>query len=152
MSDTSRKQNLWVLVGSVVVILCSVFLTLTYTGVLFGGSGSGSGGENVGFRNITFTDAVVTCRENLEDNYAGRIRSLVTDSHSSSYDDRQFLYKIFLQMDLFAGGSGEPEAYFVNCFIRSSNGSVKKFEVVEWEGNENKVDDGTNMFGVPRAK
>ncbi len=144
---TNKKQNTVVILIAVGVIVGSVFLTLAATGVLFGGRG----GDGSGYQNITFTDAVMTCRGTTEANYAGQIQNLVTDNHSSRFDDRQFLYKIFLKMDLYDKARTRTSLHYVNCFVRSSNGQVRKYEVYEEvEENQNRVSDDTNMFGMPK--
>lgn len=150
MVGTTRKQNLIVLILALSVIAGSIFLTLYASGVLFTSHSASSNG----YQNVTFTDAVVTCHEAVKENYGRRIRNLVTDNHSSRFDDKSYLYKIFLQMDLHAVGTEPAKLYYVNCFVRSGNGSVRKLEVMEDVDTQPQpaVDDGTNMFGMPKPK
>ena len=145
--SNNKKQNTIVILFAVGVVVGSIFLTLAATGVLFGNGG----GDGSGYQNITFTDAVMTCRGATEANYGNQIQNLVTDNHSSRFDDRQFLYKIFLKMDLYDQTGSRTSLHYVNCFVRSSNGQVRKFEVYEEvEENKSRVSDDTNMFGMPK--
>ncbi len=132
---------------AVAVVAASVFLTLVATGVLFGG-GKGNGS---GYQNVTFTDAVMTCRGTVEENYGNQVQNLVTDNHSSRFDDRQYLYKIFLKMDLYDSTRSRTSLHYVNCFVHSGNGQVRKYEVYEEvEENKKRASDNTNMFGMPK--
>ncbi len=147
MAKPTKKQDVYVIAASVAVVFGSVFITLVATGVLFG---SGDG-KNSGYQNVTFTDAVMTCRGTTEENYGDRIRTLITDNHSSRFDDKAYLYKIFLKMDLFDKRYKKTHLHYINCFVRSSNGSVRKYEVhEEVEENQKRMSDDTNMFGMPK--
>lgn len=149
MAKSTKKQNTYVVIISATVVVASIFLTLYATGVLFG-----SGDDRYsGYQNVTFTDAVMTCRQTTETNYGDRIRTLITDNHSSRYDDKRFLYKIFLKMDLFDKRYKKTHLHYINCFVRSSNGDVRKYEVYEEaEENQKRMSDDTNMFGMPKRK
>lgn len=149
MSKSNKKQNTYVIAISVLAVILSVLFTLYATGVIFNGESDNSSG----YQNITFTDAVTTCRRTTKEDYGDRIRNLVTDSHSSRYDGKSFLYKIFLQMDLYNKERSKARLYYINCFVRASNGSVRKFEAFEEvEKKQSKVNDDTNMFGMPKRR
>ncbi len=149
MAKSSKKQNTYVIAVSIGVLVVSVFVTLYATGVLFGGSGS----DSKGYRNVTFTDAVLTCQNTTRETYGDRIRNLVIDNHSSRFDDKQFLYKIFLKMDLFDKNRDKARLHYINCFVKSSNGRVRKYEAFEEvEQNRKRMSDDTNMFGMPKRK
>jgi len=148
MAGTTRKQNYAVVAVAIVVVVGSVFFTLYLAGVLFAPR---EGGNSRGYNNITFTDAVLSCREDTSDTYGKRIRNLVTDNHSSRFDDQQFVYKIFLKMDLYEIDGKGVKLHYVNCFVRSSNGNIVKYEVYQDDvpGSDKPTDD-TNMFGMPK--
>ncbi len=149
MAKSSKKQNTYVITVSIGVLVASVFITLYATGVLFGGSGA----DSKGYRNVTFTDAVLACQNTTKENYGERIRNLVIDNHSSRFDDKQFLYKIFLKMDLYDKNRTKARLHYINCFVKSSNGRVRKFEAFEEvEQNQKRMSDDTNMFGMPKRK
>ncbi len=149
MSRTTRKQNILVLAGACGAIAVSIVVTLYATGTLFGEANS----ERQDYRNVTFTDAVLTCRHQAENTYGDSIRNLVTDSHSSRFDDSEIVYKVFLQMDLYDSKRTAVTLHYINCFVRAANGRVRKFEVFEdvEELPSRQVDD-TNMFGMPKKK
>lgn len=145
MSKTSKKLNMIVTFAALAVIVVSSMVT--YLAVEFI-EVDGSGGSD-GYQNITFTDATLTCQSQTRDKYGKRIKTLAVDNHSSRYDERQFSYKIFFEMDL-KGDNGKLKAHYVNCFVRSDSGKINKFEVFEVDGKTpSRVDDGTNMFGFP---
>ncbi|MFL0810224.1 MAG: hypothetical protein K6L76_07405 [Agarilytica sp.] len=146
MAKSSKKQNTLVVVAALGVLVFALLVTLAATGVLF----DLGGGNDRGYQNVTFTDAVLTCRSRAESNYGERIRILITDNHSSRYDDKASLYKIFLKLDLYKKNRLESTAHYVNCFVRASNGRVRKFEVLDGEeAKQSSPSDGTNMFGIP---
>lgn len=152
MAKASRKQNTLVIAFAVAVICASIFLTLYAAGVLFGPTREG----DRGYQNVTFNDAALVCRDSTRSSYGEKIRNLVIDSHSSRFDERQYLYKIFLKMDLYNTGGQGATLHYVNCFVRSSNGSIRKYEVYREEeesgsGSSQQSDD-TNMFGMPKPK
>lgn len=148
MPKANKKQNTYVIAISVLGIIASLFFTLYATGVLFGESG-----ENSGYQNITFTDAVITCKKTTREDYGDKIQTLVTDNHSSRYDGKRFLYKIFLQMDLYNRKRTKSTLHYINCFVRAGNGSIRKYEVFEHvEKRKTKVNDDTNMFGMPKNR
>jgi len=148
MAGPTKKQNVVVLSVAFLIIAGSVVVTLYATGFLFGGMSS----KDKGFQNVTFTDAVITCTERTEETYGDRIQNVTTDNHSSRFDNKRFLYKIFLELDLH-GVNGNPVGnYFVNCFVRSSDGTIRKYDALRKDESnyQAKPDDGTNMFGMPK--
>lgn len=150
MPKTSKKQNTGVLIAAVCVVALSVFTTLVATGILFGDLGA----SDEGYQNVTFTDAVLTCKSEVEGDFGKKIRTLVTDNHSSRFDDKQYVYKIFLKMDLYNKKRTSAKSHYVNCFVRAKNGRISKLDVIEEQEAEPGVkrDDGTNMFGMPKRK
>lgn len=148
MARSTKKQNVVVLSIAFLIIMGSVVVTLYTMGFLFGGMSS----KDKGFQNVTFTDAVIICTERTEDTYGKRVQSLITDDHSSRFDNKRFVYKIFLQLDLH-GINGSPAiSYFVNCFVRSSDGAIRKYDALRKDesGYQDKSGGETNMFGMPK--
>ncbi|WGO98068.1 hypothetical protein QFX18_18850 [Saccharophagus degradans] len=145
-SSETRKQQIIVICAAILVVLASVITTVIVSGVGMGGSDKG------GYQNVTFTDAVHTCKKNLRSTYANQLESLVVDDHSSRYDDAEFVYKIFFDMDLKKKGEPQRSVNYVNCFVHAASGRVSKLEVFEEvetrdpsiPGNE------TNAFGWPK--
>jgi len=150
-SPVSRRQNIIVVITAVTVIVLSISMTLYIAGAMPSLSGDSDVG---GYKNVTFNDAVLTCDAETRSRFEDRIRALTLDNHSSRYEERELIYKIFQHMDL-QGKPGEPKLeFFVNCFVRASNGSVTKYEAfedVEVPSNTSSSDN-TNMFGFPKKK
>jgi len=148
--DSSRKQNTIVLAAAVSVILLSVLLTLYVSGRLFDGALFSA--PERGYRNVTFTDAVLTCKSSTRQQFGASIRSLEVDDHSSRFDEREYVYKIFLQVETPAKKDAGLSLHYVNCFVRSGSGAMSKWE--SYEDKEQKTnpvyEKGTNLFGWPR--
>ncbi len=146
MNKSSRKQNIIVSAAAFLIIVVSSFLTYYATQI----AGKGSAGDASGYQNVTLTDANQTCHQETRSVYGDKIKTLTTDNHSSRYDEKQFLYKMFLQMDL-KSSKGSTKMFHVNCFVRSANGSIRKYEVYEADVKvPSQIDDGTNRFGMPK--
>lgn len=147
MGQAKTKQNIIVICIALAVIVLSVFATVLINKYATGSSeGSASGHQN-----ITLTDAVVTCRDRTTKSYGDRIRNLVTDNHSSRFDEKQYVYKVFLKMDLMNKREKIPKLHYVNCFVRAKNGDIRKYDVFKSDEERGKEkDDGTNMFGMPK--
>lgn len=152
MKKSSRKLNVIVVGMAAFIVLTSTLITIYTPSFIVELTGFGGGRESGGYQNITFTDAVMACNEATEDRYGDRIRNLEVDNHSSRYDNKTYLYKIFMNMDMYEKKGELTQAHFVNCFVRASNGSIKKYDVFENEGRKEKGIDsyGTNLFGMPK--
>ena len=147
---SAKKVNIIVTVTAIMVVAFSVLVTLYASGVLF----NTHSGDSTGYQNVTFNDAVMNCHARVKDSYGKKIRTLVTDNHSSRYSDKLVLYKIFLKLDLYTKDRKSGRQHFVNCFVKAKNGRIAKFEVFE-DREKSKapvVDDGTNMFGIKRRQ
>lgn len=147
MVSVKTKQNIIVVIVALIVIALSVVVTVFVNKFSMEQSGSSTGG----YQNVTFTDAVVACREETFDTYGSRIRNLVTDNHSSRFDGKRYIYKIFLEVDLVGKKDKTSKLHYVNCFVRSKNGNISKYDVFKSdEERREEKDDGTNMFSMPK--
>lgn len=145
----THKQKLLV-AGIAILFLAVAALTLGFLGKeAFWSSSNNHSGS--GYRNVTFTDAVLECEASTRSEYADRLKSLVVDNHSSRYDDRAFLYKIFFEADMISEDSGEVSLHYVNCFVASESGKIDKFELWEDRDEESgpQKKKTTNAFGYP---
>ena len=147
------KSNLVVnMVVASAAILVVVLASLLTVYVMNQNNQSGGGSGAQGYQNVTFTDAVLNCRTRVKRLYGERIQTLTTDNHSSHFSESRFQFKIFLTMDTYNPDKTTTE-HFINCFVRSKNGAIAKFEV--FENKEGKaasvIDDGTNMFGIKKS-
>lgn len=152
MAKTSRRLNTIVIVVAGLVILASVAITLYVNGVIFGPAG---GAVKQGYQNVTYNDAAIECREASENRYGEKIRNLAVDAHSSRFDKRQYLYKIFLNMDLYTKNGRGATLHYISCFVRASNGSIVKYDVSAEDAKGGRTSsplDDTNMFGIPKPK
>jgi len=148
--STRQKQNLFVIVGAGLTILASIFTTLYVASGKFETEPNARQGQ--GYKNITFTDAVITCKQYVEQQFGDSLRSLEIDDHSSRLEHRRFIYKIFLKAESPAKDRPGLALHYVNCFVNSASGSISKYET--YEEKEETVspitEDDSNMFGWPR--
>ena len=151
MAKTSNKTNITVILAALGVVVGSVIITIIAASFFIDTSGLT---PEEGYQNVTFTDAVVACESRVKRNYGQRIRSVVTDAHSSRFAEANHLYKIFLNLDLYTKDRTSGVNHYVNCFVRAKNGRITKFEV--FEDSEKAAaptyDDGTNMFGIKKRQ
>jgi len=147
-SRESGKQKLIVVLGAIGVLLVSVVMTA----MLIDGGLLWQKEESGGYKNVTFTDAVLTCQDTTNSKFSDKIRSLVVDNHSSRYESKLFIYKIFLKVYMESDDSGEVNLHYINCFVKSSSGRVKKYEVFEDKEEETTpvTEKETNAFGWPK--
>ncbi|TVZ37298.1 hypothetical protein P886_1639 [Alteromonadaceae bacterium 2753L.S.0a.02] len=145
-----KQQDLWVVLAAIGVVITSVFTTVYISQNLHSGGGIFSS-KTDGYQNITFTDAVLTCEKYTRSEFGKRLNTLEVDNHSSRYDNKQFLYKIFLQVTTTPRTETTGE-HFVNCFVKSSNGRIDKFETWEQKIHSTAPESpgGTNVFGWPK--
>ena len=140
-----------VVIVAISILVALVFFTLVASGVI---SFSGDKRSKAGYNNTTFTDAVVTCDEEVRSTYGKRIQTLVVDNHSSRFEQASNQFKIFLQMTLYEGKQGEIKSMFVNCFVGATRGSIRNIVYLDGEtapaSNSKSSDDGTNFFGIPK--
>ena len=146
----TRKQRVIVLSSAFAIITISVIATLHIT--LNNGS-VWPAGES-GYQNVTFTDAVLHCEKETRRTYSKNIKQLVIDNHSSHYDDNLFIYKIFFKADMKSEDSKNKSTnlFYVNCFVKSRNGQISKYEVFEEVDEVTKpvTKNETNAFGWPK--
>ena len=82
------------------------------------------------YKNVTFTDATLTCKEAAHNEFSESLQSVMVDNHSSRYEHNYFLYKIFLQADT-TEKANETTLYYINCYVKASNGNIETFDVFE---------------------
>lgn len=143
-----KKQNIIVISMAVFTIAIAALSTAYFSGALSFGGDSGAGNA---YKNVTFTDAVLSCKGRVRDEFDERLSSMVVDSHSSRYDDSDSSFKIFLSVDA-RGKSSTADKFFVNCYVSSGSGRIKEFESFEdKEETKSKVirRDGDKLFQWP---
>ena len=130
MDGNTRGQRIAVVLFAIVVVLVSVLVTIFFSD---SSVNPWRGGDSTGYQNVTFTDAVLSCESETEDMYGDRIKHLIVDNHSSHYDDKQLLYKIYFTLDLKKsdGNNTETALIYINCYIKGQNGRLAKYEVFE---------------------
>lgn len=130
MDGKTRDQQIAVVVFAIVVVVVSVVVTIFFSK---SGANPWRGSDFAGYQNVTFTDAVLNCESETENLYGDRIKHLTMDNHSSYYDEKQFIYKIFFTLDLRSGSGSHSETSlnYVNCYIKGHNGRLARYDVLE---------------------
>lgn len=112
--------------------------------------------DGEGYRNVTFTDAMLTCQNFARERYGARIRQLTLDSHSSRWEQRTGQYKLFFRTTMTGRGSTSkgvsPTAdFWINCDVNGRRGKVRDFDLIEDKTQKNEAQrkrDG-GLFGWP---
>lgn len=144
----SSKANIIIVVAAVLIVVLSVCVTLFFSGAI---SGFNPMSDNRGYRNITFTDAVLGCEKETKKEFRKRLNTMTIDDHSSRYEAKDFAYRIYLVVE--AKGKESPQtSYYVNCFVSAGNGRIIAFEVLE-QNESPKTEairkNDNNPFGFP---
>ncbi len=128
MADKGKhtKQNVFVVVAAIATIVISVLITLVFSGALF----DMGDGQEKGYRNVTFTDAVLTCQARTRDHFGDELALLTVDNHSSRFESDVYLYKIFLTADI-REKAHQTIMFYITCYVRSGSGRIAKFETFE---------------------
>ncbi|BCD96061.1 hypothetical protein [Marinagarivorans cellulosilyticus] len=110
-----------------------------------------AGGRKV-YRNVTFTDALLECQAFTAERYGPRLKRLTMDSHSSRWEQRLGVYKVFFTATMQAGPDpADTREYWVACDVSGGAGKVRDFDMLEDKGGKSEVqrrNDG-GMFGWP---
>lgn len=151
MAKLRKNQEMFVIVAAIVIIAASVISTLWVAGLLFGDGDE----EGKGYRNITFTDAVLSCQKQSRGAFGSKLIQLTLDDHSSRFDQPTNLYKIFYRAQLSdsENDSGQSDHY-VNCFVNAEKGRVSYFESMEEKSLKTEAirKDNGGIFGWPLKK
>lgn len=119
-----NTQNIVVILVAVAVIVISGILTVGFSNLsLTGGSDSDM------YKNVTFTDAVLTCEQKVKKEFGSSLSQSVVDNHSSRYENNVGLYKIFIQA--YEKNKKGVTEHYVTCYVAARNGKVDTFEVFE---------------------
>ena len=140
---TQRSQKIFVIVFALCILVLAGVTAIFAPAII-----NAITHKNGAYKNITFTDANLACEEKTKAKFGDKIRTLATDNHSSFFDNKTGIYKIFLNVDV-RGRKGKIESHYINCFVRPSNGKINRFEVLNGGAGKSSKDSGTNFFGMP---
>lgn len=107
-----------------------------------------------GYKNVTFTDALLECQAFVKERYGPSLRRLTLDSHSSRWDDRRGEYQLFFTADIGAADApagAEIAEFFIACDISGSSGKLRDFDALEnkeLKPEAQRMNDG-GIFGWP---
>lgn len=119
------KQNVLVVCGAIALIVLSASITVVFTSGVLDRDDASAGG----FKNITFTDATITCDEELASSFSRDESQRVLDNHSSRFENELSVYKIFY--DVYVKDKKQNKEFYVTCIVRARDGKIIKFELLE---------------------
>lgn len=147
---TPLAQIVLLIILVALILLASVATTLYFKGVSFGDF-TQEVGDALGFehKNVTLTDARLTCEQELRKRFKNRIRVMHMDNFSTRVDEAEKLYKVFLEADVYADDSrqGPVREMFINCFVGTERGRIVTFEFAG-DSLEDTGDGTGNYFGL----
>ena len=135
------------ILSAVGVVVLSVVTTLLFSDVLLD---TLSGGGDQGYRNTTFTDAVIACRGQSQDAYGNQLQHLTLDDHSSRMDNSANQYKIFFKA-MMTKRQDDGGEFYINCYVSADSGRIAYFEGMEQKSTPTEAirrNDG-GLFGWP---
>ncbi len=146
MMDTRKQQLVTLVIAAIILVGATITTTVVIKKSLSGDA------DGNGYKNVTFTDAVLTCESEVKSRFADDIKTLAVDNHSSRYDSKFYIYKIFLNANVATKKHKHGNLHYINCFVKSSNGRISKFDVFEdfEQQTEALTDKETNSFGWPK--
>lgn len=123
-----KHQKWWLLAIVLVIMLMSVTSTLWVRG--FFGSAEDDGQS---YQNITLTDAIVTCENDIRRRYGNQLRHLTLDNLSSRYDRAANLYRVFFAADMPMGKDARAPSkpVVVSCVAEAKQGKINGIELFE---------------------
>lgn len=145
-----KKQERFVIIGGVAIVVISVFATVVANQVV-----RRTSPEKIGYVNVTFSDAMHVCEQSIEKQFADRLLSSVLDGHSSRYSHAEYEYKLFFKLlTRPARVQLPPNAFYSSCFVHSEKGHIVRFEVSEVVDVDESAGQAirkkdTNLFGFP---
>ncbi len=87
-----------------------------------------SSGEGQGsYRNVTMTDAYVTCEQRLKSELGSNLSNYSPDNLSTRYSQKRGRFLIFFRAQLKESGAGLSDNY-VTCEV-SGSGSIQQFHI-----------------------
>ena len=146
-----RSQERLVIASAIIVVLASILTTLYVSGFF----SSLEPQDEQSYQNITFTDAVIICREQTRDAFKSSLRNQTLDDHSSRFDQTSNTYMIFFKAQMASKknefGFGD---FFINCYVSRSRGRIASFDV--YEDKESSTEairrNSGGLFGWPLKK
>lgn len=146
-STQQKRQERLVVIGAVGVVALSVVTTLLFSDVLLNKlAGNGDGG----YKNTTFTDAVISCRAHSQKAYGRQLEQLTLDDHSSRMDDAANQFKIFFKA-MMVKRSDDSGEFYINCYVSAESGRITYYEGMEQKSSPTEAirrNDG-GLFGWP---
>ncbi|HEY7773520.1 MAG TPA: hypothetical protein VIC26_10065 [Marinagarivorans sp.] len=139
------KRNVRTAIAMLVVILCIAVASWLYMSYFSAGAGRET------YQNVTFTDALLECRNYTHERYGDSLQYLVMDDHSSRWEQRSGVYKVFFKATLRSEGSAEPRTFWVACDVSGQRGTIRDYDVSEEKATKNgaqRRNDG-GIFGWP---
>ena len=141
------KRNVRTAIAMLVVTLCIAAGSWLYVSYF------AASNRDKAYKNVTFTDALLECRQYTRERYGDSLQHLVMDDHSSRWEQSSGVYKIFFKATLSRKGSAEPREFWVACDVSGERGKIRDYDESEQRGTKSGVqrrNDG-GIFGWPSS-
>lgn len=104
------------------------------------------------YRHISLSDADHACHQHAHAEFGRRIWGLTLDRHSSRLDQRDGLFKLFYEVELYPNQTrqGQARRHYINCFTAVNQAVVESFQYAsERDGIYRTVDQAERgLFGL----
>lgn len=148
MPNKQKQKNARAALVMAGVIVCVAVASWVYLEQMGFGRVAG------GYKNVTFTDALIECQDFTKERYGDNLKRLTFDAHSSRWEQDRGAYKLFFTADMVGRGSktsSDTSEFFISCDISGRSGKVRDFDSLENKAQKTeaqRMNDG-GLFGWP---
>lgn len=144
MPRSQKQKNTQAALLMALVIVCIAVASWFYLKQM------GFGRSKGGYKNVTYTDALIECQEYTKERFGESLQRLTFDAHSSRWERAGDVYKLFFTADI-ARRSGDTAEFFIACDISGSSGKLRDYDSLENKPQKpeaQRMNDG-GLFGWP---
>lgn len=142
------SKNISTAIVLAVLIICVAIASWLYMDYV-----KGMVREDKTYKNVTFTDALLTCQNYTRERYGASLKRLTMHNHSSRWDQSTRQYKIFFKADIQGKNLMQPAAEFwLACDVSGRSGKIRDYDAQEDKGLKSEAQRMNNdggMFGWP---
>ena len=104
------------------------------------------------YRNVTYTDALLSCQKYSYERYGQTLKYLTLDNHSSRWEQKVGQYKLFFDAEIAGKTPASPTIKIsIACDVSGSSGKIRDYDMQEDKSLKTKAErmkDG-GLFGWP---
>ncbi|MDZ7922823.1 MAG: hypothetical protein U5M23_01920 [Marinagarivorans sp.] len=141
------SNNLMIALIMTAIIICTAIASW-----VFFASNNEQTRKNKKYRNITYTDALLTCQKYSYERYGSALKNLTLDNHSSRWEQKIEQYKLFFNAEIAGKTITSPTMKIsIACDVSGRSGKVRDYDAQEDKSLKTKSErmkDG-GLFGWP---